>query len=719
MNLLDNLKDNLNSSFNLKKMGFSMSESESKSESKSENMNERDLDSSEEMNQFEEVESILKENSGLNDQDVQDISNRVLNIKSSLETEQGKENFKKFQELEYFESNLLDNQNTLFNKINKTTSTLGKTLLKDILIHPTNDLKLLKNRKNILQFWLENPDKLKKIRNTLSDLKASEKEYMWFFKPLSPEMEKVLEMVYFDNFWSRWINTNESTMRYYYIFQLIIYPAYGVIGPILLMVLPYIFVRFLYGIKIPFEIYWLIVKKMIFGGGGMFDLVGKVIQSGGKGTNIPNKSLKDYVIDMISFLFSCGIINLLYYLFTFGTYFYGIYNSIQISISLNNVTNFIHMKLNKLRSLVVQLQHIFDECHYFESEECKLCMKKEPLFKKEQFASLWDPIFEEDPSIFSNKGKILKQFYLLKEGMTLLEPYLKYLGHLDCWTSIVDLYLENKDTSKCKLCIPTFNESSTPELKIEKFWNIMIPKKDNVQNDLIMGGTGKETNTRNMIITGPNAAGKSTSLKAIIEAVLLSQTICLAPSQSIVLTPFKNINTYLNIPDCQGKESLFQAEMSRCYQQINQLKEMNSGELAFTIMDEIFVSTNYFEGLSGAYAISNKMGKFKNSLCIITTHYPVLSKIQNKNPDFENYYFPIEYKPNNQIIKTYTLTKGQSKEHLAIHLLEKKGFDLDIINDAKKMYKYLIKKDQGQSKGNTKKQTQDKKKNDKNNIKMN
>lgn len=691
-----NFIDNLSSGFNFKNTYFS----ESKFNAQNVEVTTTDPDSNlspdspEEMNEFQEVDSVLKENSGLNDQDVQDICNRVLNIKNTLETDKDKELFKKFQELEYFESNLLDSQNTLFNKINKTTSTLGQTLLKDILIKPTNNLPVLKNRKNILKYWLDNPDKFKKVRDTLKDIKENEKEYMWFFKPISPEMEKVLELVYFDNFWSRWINTNESTMRYYYIFQLILYPAYGVIGPVLLMVLPYIFVRFLYGIKIPFKVYWMLIKNMIFGGGGMFDLIGKVIQTGGSTANIPNKSFKDYVLDLVSFLFTCGILNLIYYIITFGTYFYGIYNSIQISISLNKITNFIHMKLNKLRTLVVKLQNIFDEVNYFDSDECKLCMNNEPLFKKEQFASLWDPIFEEEPSIFSNKGKVLKQFYILKESTQLLEPYLKYLGHLDCWTSIVDFYLENKDEPTCQVCIPTFNESKTPELQIERFWNIMIPREENIENNLTMGGN----KTRNMIITGPNAAGKSTSLKAIIEAILLSQTICLSPSQSISLTPFKNLNTYLNIPDCQGKESLFQAEMSRCYQQINQLKELDAGDLAFTIMDEIFVSTNYFEGLSGAYAISNKMGKFKNSLCIITTHYPVLSKIQNKNPDFENYFFPIEYKPNNQIIKTYKLTKGQSKEHLAIHLLEKKGFDKDIITDAKKMYKYLIKKDQGQTK---------------------
>ena len=52
-----------------------------------------------------------------------------------------------------------------------------------------------------------------------------------------------------------------------------------------------------------------------------------------------------------------------------------------------------------------------------------------------------------------------------------------------------------------------------------------------------------------------------------------SQTVGVVPAQNFTFTPFVNISTYLNIPDCQGKESLFQAEMSRCYQQLQMLSQ--------------------------------------------------------------------------------------------------------------------------------------------------
>ena len=66
--------------------------------------------------------------------------------------------------------------------------------------------------------------------------------------------------------------------------------------------------------------------------------------------------------------------------------------------------------------------------------------------------------------------------------------------------------------------------------------------------------------------------------------------------------------------------------MLRSKEYISKLK--SNDKPAFIIMDEIFSSTNYIEGFSGAYAILNKISKFNKSLFIVTTHYNKLSKLQ-------------------------------------------------------------------------------------------
>ena len=50
---------------------------------------------------------------------------------------------------------------------------------------------------------------------------------------------------------------------------------------------------------------------------------------------------------------------------------------------------------------------------------------------------------------------------------------------------------------------------------------------------------------------------------------------------------------------------------------------------------------------------------------------------------------PITRNENNDIKYNYKLKKGISKQFIALELLEKKGFDKKIINDARKICKKL------------------------------
>ena len=78
-----------------------------------------------------------------------------------------------------------------------------------------------------------------------------------------------------------------------------------------------------------------------------------------------------------------------------------------------------------------------------------------------------------------------------------------------------------------------------------------------VKNDIILD------NKNNILITGPNAGGKSTFIKSIAINILLSQTICLSYCDKIELTPYYYIASQMNIVDNKGYESLFEAEMNR------------------------------------------------------------------------------------------------------------------------------------------------------------
>ena len=283
----------------------------------------------------------------------------------------------------------------------------------------------------------------------------------------------------------------------------------------------------------------------------------------------------------------------------------------------------------------------------------------------------------------SNKGITLKTFKQILDNRTCLENYIKYLGLVDTWISISSLHIDNNNTNdntkdnannnNIKWNLPEYISNDKPIINLEEFKNIAV--NNSVSNNIQIGGNN--TQNKNLMITGPNASGKSTFLKGITETLIFGQTICLVPANKMSFTPFTEINTYLNIPDCQGKESLFQAEMERCFQQIQNIKTLPKNKFVFSIMDEIFVSTNYYEGISGAYAISEKMGRFNNSICIISTHFPTLSKFCQRKGHYTNYHFTIQEIEDpktkiKKIHKTYKIIKGESKKHIALKMLEEK-----------------------------------------------
>ena len=66
---------------------------------------------------------------------------------------------------------------------------------------------------------------------------------------------------------------------------------------------------------------------------------------------------------------------------------------------------------------------------------------------------------------------------------------------------------------------------------------------------------------KNMIITGPNASGKTTFLKSTALNLIFTQQFGMGCySHAVMYRPYTHFHTYLNIPDSSDRDSLFQAE---------------------------------------------------------------------------------------------------------------------------------------------------------------
>lgn len=610
----------------------------------------------------------------------------------------------KYNELEFFNSNSGSNYPSLFDKINKTYTELGRFHLMNVILHPITNHDILEKRKNIITYFETNKDIYIETIEKLKKLKTLENDVMWFFKTRSPEMDKVLEIVYFQNWWSSFLNIKDHFLHYYYTFIILISPVYGALMPLVFFIIPYIVIYFIYGSWVPISSYISLIKTLFFSGGGFISMISNMYSmfSNGKTSKILN------------FLSTSGIIKFIYYLITIGTYIYGIYISVMNSISYYKIISFIHTKLNILASFTKLIKDIHNTIELSINEFLGFKTLDIPNDEIKTFENLWNDEILNSHHITTHKGIILSTFWKIKDKCkNTINTWMKYISSVDTWISNTTLYIENNNnhSNTLPMTMPIYIKNITntkskslslsstkPIISIEDFWNLLtIENKEPILNSITLGNN----NQQNAIITSPNASGKSTCMKSIIEIIILAQTICVVPAKKCNLTPFTQINTYLNIPDTQGKESLFQAEMKRCSTQITKLKTLKSNEYAFTIMDEIFTSTNHDEGVAGSYAIIRKMARYTNSICMVSTHFKIISSIFRKNKNFISLHLPITISkiPSNdiknttttiEIKKSYKLTEGlPTHPQIAIELLNINGFDSDIISDARKMFKKL------------------------------
>ncbi len=133
--------------------------------------------------------------------------------------------------------------------------------------------------------------------------------------------------------------------------------------------------------------------------------------------------------------------------------------------------------------------------------------------------------------------------------------------------------------------------------------------------------------SQNIMITGPNASGKTTILKALLINLLMSQQFGYGCYKKAHVKVYDIFHSYLNIPDTSGRDSLFQAEARRCKDILVSIVE-NPNSCHCCIFDEIYSGTNPTDAVSCATMYLDEMNKYKSSVdYVLTTHYIELCEL--------------------------------------------------------------------------------------------
>jgi len=264
-------------------------------------------------------------------------------------------------------------------------------------------------------------------------------------------------------------------------------------------------------------------------------------------------------------------------------------------------------------------------------------------------------------------GNILKSFYELYNSEKYNNAFLYSFG-FNGYISNLEGLISNIKSGK-------INFSKFIDKKIIKSAKI----KNNYYAPLINDSPIKNNIkiSTNIIITGPNASGKTTILKSTLINIILSQQFGCGFYDSAILCPYKYIHCYLNIPDTSGRDSLFQAESRRCKEILDIIQEFKD-ETHICIFDELFSGTNTCEAVISATAFMKYLVKFKNVSCLLTTHYIKVCKKLNTNRRITNYNMHT-LKIDDNISNTYLLKKGISEVKSGLQVLRDLGFPNEML----------------------------------------
>ena len=386
----------------------------------------------------------------------------------------------------------------------------------------------------------------------------------------------------------------------------------------------------------------------------------------------------------------------LYMLISAGFYLFSIYQNILTCIRFHCNIKKIHTYLNKFKEY---LQYTLANMENLELLTSKLKnntysgfieeMKKHKSILEDYKNSLEKTSdFQISFRKLAEIGTVLKHFYQLNYNETYNTSFLYsfgFNGYIDNLEGLIDnINKENlhfADFTTTNTTTTTAKSKSKSKSKntniLKKSYYAALINKNPVKNDVKLD--------KAMIITGPNASGKTTVLKSALINVILSQQFGCGFYDEASLKPYKFIHCYLNIPDTSGRDSLFQAEARRCKEIIDTIKDNNGGEddSHFCVFDEIYSGTNPEEAVISALAFMQYLVKIENVQCIMTTHFIKVCKKLNKNKRVKNYHMHVDLTNKNDFSYTYKMKEGISEIHGGIKVLNDMNYPTEIINNTR------------------------------------
>ncbi|KAM9927630.1 hypothetical protein OXX59_002406 [Metschnikowia pulcherrima] len=184
------------------------------------------------------------------------------------------------------------------------------------------------------------------------------------------------------------------------------------------------------------------------------------------------------------------------------------------------------------------------------------------------------------------------------------------VGYMDCLVALA----KTSETMGFPSCRPTFSDSEQGSLSFEELRHpCFVGTSDFIPNDIRLGNEHANFG----LLTGANAAGKSTLMRTTALAVILSQIGCFIPAREAHVTPVDKIMTRLGANDniIQGKSTFF-VELSETKKILS-----NATQKSLVILDELGRGGSSSDGYAIAEAVLHHLASHVQPLGFFATHY--------------------------------------------------------------------------------------------------
>lgn len=522
---------------------------------------------------------------------------------------------------------------------------ISKKLIEQISKYYTTDVTFLKENQKLLKEY-------KKLDNKYTDFSSNYKNIIDIWNELKVESGFKEKYYYVDWDMLDFLNNSGLFLQVMSIYNLFS-PIFSLLIPIIILIIPFFIIK-MKGLTLTISEYVDILKIV-----AQQNAIGKLFT-----VNFSEVNVQERMYIMISAAF----------------YLFSIYQNIMVCIRFHKNMSTIHshfkeikVYLNKTLTTMNNYLSFTDEftsqSHQSFNNNLKIKIKLlAHINNKLESVSEYNLY---NISKFQEIGNILKYFYELhtdKEYEDAIMYSLGFNGYIDCIEGLQSNIVERninfatfiKDNKKIVFKNSYYASLSRTSSGIKPIKNTIKLKK-------------------NIIITGPNASGKTTILKSTLINTIFTQQFGCGFYDSANFAPFNHIHCYLNIPDTSGRDSLFQAEARRCKEILDVIRE-NKKDSHFCVFDELYSGTNPEEAEISATAFMRYLTKQKNVSCLLTTHFIKVCKSLEDNKNIMNCHMATE-NTNNKLLYLYNLKQGISEVKGGINVLTEMNYPKEIIDE--------------------------------------